>query len=324
MDGRFGNAATRAIAVGFCIAALGGCTRLQSFVTIPAPAGAIGATFLADDRVAILAGTDTAKSVSVIDLATGSVVRAFGVTKEALGIASDGGDAIIAVGGFGRRGPFGAIERWHLDGTKVRVVPLPARPTTITQSVDGTAYVLLAGRGGARAALPLTLHGLRSGRGVPLETGAHDLQQCLIGSQPYLVYVDRRGAVVVRGTETSTVLHSAAVSAETAGCGDNSRVYAIASGFAARSLTVLSLPSLLQLATVPLSSDARELYNLDNGRLVARTRRPRPRPSRKSTSARITTANDGGPGSPRVMLRPSMSRAFRDGEPAGSDRFREA
>ena len=32
------------------------------------------------------------------------------------------------------------------------------------------------------------------------------------------------------------------------------------SGFAAGSLTVLSLPSLLQLATVPLSSDARELY----------------------------------------------------------------
>jgi hypothetical protein len=259
----------KAAAVAAFFVACAGCAQQRASQAVPAPAGAIAAAFLPDGHVAILAGNDFAKSVSVIDMGNGALVHTFGVTKEARGLASDGGDVIVAIGGIARGGAFGAVERWHLDGTKVRVVPLPARSLAITQSIDGEAYVLLAGNGAARAALPLTIAGLRTGRALPLEAGAHDLQQCKIGSQPYLVYADGRGAIVVRGTESATVLHSADVGAQSAGCGDDSRIYAISKGFAARSLAVLSLPSMLRLSSSPLAADARELYSPGNGRLIA-------------------------------------------------------
>jgi hypothetical protein len=249
----------------------GACSPFHAHRAIPAPAGAIAAAALSGERVAVLAGTDEAKGIFIIDLTQGTLLKNFGVTREATGIAaeSDNGPILVSVGGVAHGRGFGAVERWGLDGVKQRVVPMPAQARGITREVDGSSYVLLAGNLNVRAALPLDIPSLRAGAAIPLVAGARTLQQCKIGALDYLVYTDGdRGVVMVRAVASGRTLSSAVV-ADSPECGDDGRIYAISKSFSARSLAVLALPSLEQVGSIPISNLATTLYQRGNHEIMS-------------------------------------------------------
>ena len=234
------------------------------------PAGAVAAALLSHQRVAVLAGNDASKGVFIIDLASGTIKKSFGVTREATGIdaITDNGPLLVSVGeNIGDRS-FGAVEQWTLEGIKQRVIPLPSEALGITRAVNGTVYVLLASTGDARAALPIDITALRVGGPIPLEARARTLQQCQVGSSTYLAYTDGpSGSVTIRDLRTGNVMRSNVV-ADSPECGSDGRVYAIAKGLTARSVVILSAPQLDEVGTIPVANDAAALYMTSDRKLL--------------------------------------------------------
>ncbi|MBV9104018.1 MAG: hypothetical protein JO060_10520, partial [Candidatus Eremiobacteraeota bacterium] len=244
-------------------AAMSGCASSfrPSNHLVAGPRGAIAAVALPGHRVAILAGSPMSKGIFIVDLTTGALHRSFSVTKEATGIAAEGGDGplLISVGAVNNRGrAVGAVERWTMDGQKLRVAPMPAEALGISRVVQGVAYVLV-GHGAARTAVPLYLPSMHVGPALPLDANAKSIQQCLIGSTPYLLYsgsAPNGGTpIVVRQVETGMVVRSS-VSGESPTClQGRQQVFALQRTFAAGSIVVLGIPTLLQQGLVPASSD---------------------------------------------------------------------
>jgi hypothetical protein len=239
---------------------------------VPGPSGAIAAAPLARDRVAILAGNDDSKGIFLIDLHTGEVLKSFGVTREATGLAAEGGDGplLVSVGGTSRNGrPVGAVERWTLAGTKVQVVPMPAPALWMTRAVDDAAYVMV-GAGSDRSVLPIYLPSLRVGKAIPLDANAKHPELCKLGSNDYLVFSGgSQGTVVVREIETGIVVRSSVVADNPTCVAGQQEVFAISKSFAARTITVLTLPGLLQASLIPASNDASALYETADHHLLA-------------------------------------------------------
>jgi hypothetical protein len=247
-----------------------GCSIARREHPVPVPAGAVAAALLSHQRVAVLAGNDASKGVFIIDLASGTIKKSFGVTREATGIdaVTDNGPLLVSIGeNIGDRS-FGAVEQWTLEGIKKRVIPLPSEGLGITRAVNGTVYVLLASTGDARAALPIDITVMRVGSAVPLEARARTLQQCQVGSSTYLAYTDGpSGTVTVRDLRTGNAVHSSVV-ADGPECGSDGRVYAIAKGLTSRTIVVLSAPQLDEIGTIPVANDAAALYMTSDHRLL--------------------------------------------------------
>jgi hypothetical protein len=263
-----------------CVPLLSGCQSSfkKSHQLIPGPSGAVGGTMLAHDEMAVLAGGPTTRAVFVIDLDHGDIIKSFGVTREATGIAAvtPEGPLLVSVGGESpQHRQFGAVERWSLAGYKTRVVPMPLPALGITRAEQGTAYVLLGNRN-ARAALPLTTPGLKVGKPIPLDANARTLQQCVIGAAPYLVYAGgKTNTVVIREIDSGTVLRSSVVADSPICIENHPQIFAISHGFAAASVVKMSVPSLLQQALIPASNDALALYETDDHRLAVLNATPR-------------------------------------------------
>ena len=247
-----------------------GCSMARQQHVVPVPAGALAAALLSHERVAVLAGNDASKGVFIVDLASGTIKKSFGVTREATGLdaVTDNGPLLVSIGENVGDRSFGAIEQWTLEGFKQRVIPLPSEGLGITRAVNGTVYVLLASTGEARAALPIDISGLRVGSAIPLEARARTLQQCQVGSFTYLAYTDGpSGSVTIRDLKNGTVIHSSVV-ADSPECGADGRVYAIAKGLTARSVVVLAAPQLDEVGTIPVANDATALYLTGDHRLL--------------------------------------------------------
>ncbi len=132
--------------VCFAVARSAACGALLLLVTacaqtfqpsgreVPGPAGSIAAAPLERAQIAVLAGTERTKAVYIIDGVSGFVVRTFGVTKEATGIAAarPDGPLLLTVGNQSDGRNVGALERWSLDGEKQAVIPLPGAGLGIT------------------------------------------------------------------------------------------------------------------------------------------------------------------------------------------------
>jgi hypothetical protein len=272
------RALARAVAVAGSVAlvsmAVSGCASAfrPSHHLIPGPSGAIAAAPLSQHRIAILAGSPTSKGVFIVDLNNGEVQKSFGVTREATGISTESGDGplLISVGGQGNHKRFfGAVERWTLSGTKTRVVPMPAMARGVTRVFEGVGYVLV-GNGPARTAIPLQAPALTPGHPIALEANAKTLQQCLIGASPYLLYSGgNQGTIVVREIETTIIVRSSVVGEAPICLQNRQQVFAISHSFAAASIAMLSLPTLLQQGLIPASNDAVALYETEDHHLIA-------------------------------------------------------
>ena len=253
-------------------AALSACSTFSpTRHLVPGPAGPIGIATLSQSRVAILAGSAQSKGVFIIDLNAGKVSKSFGVTKQATGIAAErpDGPLLITVGGEPKRGHhIGAVERWSLSGQKMRVIPMPAEARGITRPFGGVAYVLV-GNGDARAAIPLQLPALSRARPMPLEKHVRTMQQCIIGASPYLVYsAGNEGSVVIREIGTGVVVRSNVVADSPICIQGRLQVFAISHSFAAASIVMLSLPTLLQQGFIPTANDAITLFETEDHHLA--------------------------------------------------------
>lgn len=239
---------------------------------VPGPSGALAAAPLSRDRIAILAGNENSKGVFLLDLKTGEVLKSFGVTREGQGLTAESGEGplLLAVGGISPQGKaYGAVERWTLAGGKMQVVPLPAEGVGMTRIIDGTGFVMLQ-NGEARSAVSISVPALKIGKPIPLDAGAKSLEQCKIGSNDYLVYSGgTQGTIVVRELETGIVVRSTVVADNPTCLVGREDVFAIQKSFAARTITVLTLPGLLQAALVPASNDAAGLYESNDHHLLA-------------------------------------------------------
>jgi len=250
------------------ISLLGACSASKHQTAVPAPAGAIAATPLSRHRVAILSGTSDAKTVSIIDYTSGNIEKSFGVTREATGISAETeeGPLLVSVGGVSRHRDFGAIESWGLGGRKLAVVPMPARAVGVTQESGNTVYVLVWGARDSRAAVALLLPSLEVQRPIPLDAGVRGLQLCSLAGTSYLVYTNRMGFVAMEPVGGKAIRSK--VSGQNAACGDDGRVYAIQQSFAARTVVAMTPPDLLPVATIPVSDDAEDLYEVGNRTLL--------------------------------------------------------
>jgi hypothetical protein len=261
------------VLIALCLAvACAGCARtFRPFGhTVPGPANAIAAAPLGGGRIAVLAGTDDAKGVFIIDELTAEVLRSFGVTKEATGIAAvaEEGPLLLSVGTERGGKPVGAVEEWTLDGVKSRVVALPTEGLSITRTVGHLAYALI-GAGGDRAAVPINLPSLRVGTALPLDADARGLQQCRSSRGTFLLYTDGRGQLALRDLVTGVVARSSS-QGEGATCAQGGDVaYAISGDILQRSISALHLPELQPFSSLPASRDAIALYQTDEQKLVS-------------------------------------------------------
>jgi hypothetical protein len=245
---------------------------------VPGPADAIAAAPLANGRIAVLAGTDEAKGLFIIDEQSGVVRRSFGVTKEATGVTAESADGplLLSVGAERDGRFFGAVEEWTLAGVKRQIVPLPTEGLGITRVVGGVAYVLLGGSNAVRAAMPLTLlPALHVGQAIPLDAGASALEQCGTAGSRSLLYTEAtHGWLTIRDIRTggearSTVAANGATCFADGDRADGDRAYAIVGGDVGRSISVMSVPALGEVFTLPASRDAIALYESDDHHLVA-------------------------------------------------------
>lgn len=267
-------AVSRSTACGALLLLVSACT--QTFQPlgreVPGPAGSIAAAPLERAQIAVLAGTERAKAVYVIDGVSGTIVRSFGVTKEATGIAAarPDGPLLLTVGTQSDGRDVGALERWSLDGVKQAVVPLPGAGLGIT-AVDGrSAYVLVGGSGASRAAVRVDVPTLRLQNVIALNAGASSLAECNSHAGSFLVYGDERmGGVEVRDLHSNgTAL--ARLPGEGLTCLRGSDlVYAVTGNIFARRIAVLRLPAMAEVGSMPASRNARALYASPASRLIA-------------------------------------------------------
>jgi hypothetical protein len=236
----------------------------------PGPSGALAAAPLSHDRVAVLAGSDDAKGVFVIDLDSGRIKQSFGVTRESTGISTETPDGPVLVSVSGHTGDghaVGSVEVWSLAGEKQQVVPMPSPALALTQAVDGNLYVLV-GDDRARAALPLSLPSLQAGSALQLDGGTAYVALCRVGGTVFLVYSADGGVISARTMDNGQVVRST-VGGESPNCIDGvPRIYAISKSFTTRSLVVLSLPDMSQVSSIPASNDVRAIYPSDDHALL--------------------------------------------------------
>ena len=267
------NVTRRILALLLAASALNGCASAfrHGHAVTPGPGGALAAVPLGSHRVAVLAGTDQAKGVFVVDLDSGRIAQSFGVTREAVAIGSEGPDGPILLGIAGTTSdghPAGSIESWTLQGQKQQVVPMSAHALAITQIAGGQLFVLV-GDDRSRAAVPLTVPALMAGRPIPLDAAADALALCQVGSDALLVSSGSGSVVSVRSIDTGQVVRSAVVADNPACISGQARIYAISKTFLSRSVVVFGLPDMVQVASLPISNDARALYAADPQGLLA-------------------------------------------------------
>lgn len=264
---------TRACILVFSLAALSGCASAfrHSNGMVPGPSGAVAAVPLSHGRVAVLAGSDDAKAVFVIDLDSGRIKQSFGVTREATGLAAETpeGPVLVSVGGHTPDGKsVGSVERWSLTGEKQQVVPMPAPALGLTQAVDGTLFVLV-GDDKAKAAIALSTPALGVGTTVPLDADDSYIALCRVGANAMLVYSGEHSPITARIMDSGQLIHSAIVGASPTCIEGDPRIYAISKGFTSRSVVVLTVPDMAQVAAIPASSDVRTLYPGEDRTLLA-------------------------------------------------------
>ncbi len=251
--------------------ALPGCAEAFHRRAVPAPAGAVAIASLSDHRVAVLAGTDSAKAVSLIDLRNGTVLETFGVTREATGISAEtpDGPILLAVGERAAGGgSIGAVEVWSLTGMKEQVVPLPAAALGITRVEDGELFAL-SGADTSRVAIQVSLPSLQVGKAIPLEAGSDGLSLCKFGASLMLVYSDAVGNIDVRAVDSGQEQRSSVVGQSPTCLDGDSRVYAISKAPMSRSVLELSVPDMQQIGAIAAPNDAASLYPaVEQGLLV--------------------------------------------------------
>lgn len=252
--------------IGLCILLIcqvtgcAGAFKRQAAMT-PGPSGAIAAAPLGSERIAVLAGTDQAKGVFVIDLNSSRITQSFGVTREATSISTEGPDGPLLIGIGGRTldgHPAGSVERWSLQGVKLQVVPMPAQVLGLSQVSAGELFVLI-GDDRTRAAVPIAVPGLGVGKAIPLDAQTDDLALCQLGSDGLLV-TSAAGAISARSMDTGQVVRSRVAGQSPTCIPGQARIYAISKTFLTRSVIVLGLPDMSEVATAPASNDARALY----------------------------------------------------------------
>jgi hypothetical protein len=231
---------------------------------------------LGNDMLAILAGDDRTKTVSLVSLESGALLRTFGVTREATDLSTVGpnGPLLLAIGGTAPDGhTMGAVETWSLDGVKQRVVPMPLRADNVTRAIDNLAYVLVEA-GSVRAAIPLDTQNLTAGKAIPLDGSSRELEQCLIGTTTYLIYnttpsTVSTGTVAVRDLRTGVTTRSTIVADDPTCISGAPGIYAIEKSLVNDKIAILDVPGLQEQSNLAAESDTAALNETLDHRLLA-------------------------------------------------------
>ncbi len=242
---------------------------------MPAPAGALAAAPLGNDIIAILAGDGGTKTISLVSLSSGALIRTFGITREASDLSAAGPDGplLVTIAGTGADGrAMGAVETWSLDGEKTHIVPMPLEAVSITRPIGNIAYVLVRNNH-VRAAIPLDINALTAGKAIPLDADSRKLEQCRIGTTDYLVYnagtrQNGTGEVAVRDLRTGVTTRST-IAADDPTCVSGSGVYAIEKSLVNDRIAVLDVPALQQRRIFAAADDTAALYESLDHRLLA-------------------------------------------------------
>jgi hypothetical protein len=257
-----------AIAIGYRTFA-GSHRSREKLEMIPIPSSSIAAVALAGDLVALLAGDERAKGVYVVDVVHKTVIKSFGVPREATQIAaaSDQGPLLLSVANNSQNAAAGTIERWTVDGTKTGELPLPGQGLGVTQPIDGIAYALV-GRGSGRAAVPIKVWSLSLQPAVPLPQKVERLALCRLSPlHPSLVYSTASRHIGMREIGTHAQIESTAVAEDPVCVADRPAVFAISRTPNAASAVVLTMPALAQVTAIPVSNTAVSLFDAGDRRL---------------------------------------------------------
>jgi hypothetical protein len=172
------------------------------------PLNAIDVT-LAGDKIAVLAGTREAKSVSIVaNLVYGQELLRFPVSEYATSIRGGPGDTFLLGIGAKTPGARGAVEYWNVRGQMTATIPMPSTVVQLSKVDHGIVYALVAD-GEKRAAVPIDVDSSTTGgRVVPLPANVTSLDQCPLLGKRYLVTVGPSHRVQLVNALTNTVTTS--------------------------------------------------------------------------------------------------------------------
>ena len=231
---------------------------------------------LGNDMIAILAGDDRTKAISLVSLSSGALLRTFGVTREATDLSTAGpnGPLLITIGGTTPDGHvMGAVETWSLDGVKqARRADAIARRQH--HACDRQPR-LRAGRvrnrprcDSARYPKPDRTKGDPAGRGLARTRAVPDRDDHVLGVQPdddQRRYRDGRGARPAHGRHDAQ--H---VVADDPTCIDGSPgIYAIEKSLVNDKIAILDVPGLQEQRNLSAEGDTAVLNESFDHRLLA-------------------------------------------------------
>ena len=253
---------TRALLFAFCLAivALHSSGSAQAVTRIiPAPGYANSIAALRGTRmVAVLAGTQRAKGVYLIDETNGNVVRSFSVGESATAVAegATSNEILVAVD---RNGSVGAVERWTSDGVRRAVIPLASGVKAVTGSGNGMAYALIE-HGRDRAVVAIALPTGRLKGTFPLPATTASIGVCQTARGDVLVSSDttyRHITLIRPGDRVPSVSPEYA---DVPVCEDGTAVIdALTGTLGARAVTRYTNPSVRPLASMPVDGYAYDL-----------------------------------------------------------------
>ncbi|MBV8600084.1 MAG: hypothetical protein JO359_00830 [Candidatus Eremiobacteraeota bacterium] len=242
----------------------------RGYRLIPAPADAIAVSASGDGMLALVGGNDSDRNVTLESASDGTVIRRFGVTREADSIAV-GRDGRIYLGLTTVAG--GAIEEWSAQGRKLRVIPAPAAVVALASSPAGT-WAFVRDRA-ALVAFEIPSSGARLSRSVPLPAGTTSLAYCEGMGEPSLIVSERDEHVTLVRIRDAATTDTTNVGRAPVCSKPSAAIYALTRAGGASYLSVIAMQTLLAVKQTPTMHDAVALATDPGGDLIVLGKGPR-------------------------------------------------
>lgn len=154
--------------------------------SIAGPLGALSLAHVEPHTIAVLAGSEDEKTVSVFyDVPYGAEIARFPVSPFSTSLRGIGnGELLISIAPPQDKG--GAIETWTTSGTRLSVMPAPAPVLGISRVQGGVAYALVRTKT-RRYALPIDLQRGGIGAPLPVESDTSSVDACRFNGRTYVL-----------------------------------------------------------------------------------------------------------------------------------------
>jgi hypothetical protein len=239
-----------------------GCsTQKVDYRVVPAPGDVISLAPLALDQIALLGGNETSRNVTIERSSDGSVVRRFGVTREADAIAPAPAGFYVGLAWPGG----GAVEEWSADGHNRRTIPMPS--AVIGFAYSARSVWALVHTPTAYAAFAVPKSGTKAGRALPLPAETSSIAYCGL-SDPSLAVSERDGRITLVRIRDGASTETNAVGDQPVCSKPDGAMYALVRAGGAGYVAVINLSTLLTVRQTPTSRDAKFLATTPAGGLI--------------------------------------------------------